>query len=354
MIGTNGRRFSMSADVQEAYGSLGRLIDSAYKSEPYSPEMRNELGRYNSACSYAERVARMLSSDKSKTFNVLNGNEISAQYTLLDSIRLYFTKAVSGEKVAAVKQGIDKRICGRVMENFCRKYDVVLKELEPRRASAREIYETTQRAHDSADIESRRYAASSEKFKEFGDKLRIQISQKRTEMDEQLKRDPSDPGIRAYSNDIIALESSLRNANTHACACMAQSESCELLRGKYELSRRESVKLLTSLNFIWDTTYANLVQFKALVNMHNSIGDAEDFKRFFKAVAELADKTSQLEKLYYDNLPRESELKGQLDRCDRVGSGINEALLSGDVAALEGLEARLKRMAEIHGKPREV
>jgi len=348
--GAGKRCQTMTPDVSDLCRKFDSLVSDLRKNYAGSNGDREISGCYKETRSYAEAVAKMFSNDR--ILNSLTGGSVSKFYSAVDTCKLYVTGLFDKEKAQKIRKKIDKQIYTSLLEKFCDKYDGILNDLEPRRANAEKFYESLRQSHDAADLKSRQYSINARRFWRFRDDTLEILKSKRKERQDLVGLDPFDSNAENLTNSILALESKVRGANAYTRVCLSKAEAGEMLRQGYEQDVRTASQLADSCNYISDTLFRYIVQFRTLIKMHDAIGDADDFDGFSKSVKDLAHKTTELGKLYYDQLPRERELHEQTKPYEDLGKELNIAALENDRNSNQDIASRISRLREIHSQER--
>jgi len=350
-FGGNGGAPRLSYETNDFCRRFDDIVNKLGKSQPFESSLEDCIENYRTTRSYAEQVVKMFSSDKS--ISILNGNgSISKLYALTDTVKLAVVKAFDKEKAKEMKKAVDKRLYVGLLERFCGKYTTVLTGMNARYDGAEKIYESLRQAQDAADIRSRRSARFCKEFMDFREKAIVKAKEKSAERVKLIESDPFDSRADELTGDVLALESKARSSAAYARTYVSKSEANELLRRGYEKDSRIAGKLVDSCRYVSDTLHRYVTQFRTLIEMHKSIGDGDDFESFAKSINELARKTSELGKAYYETLPDERELRNSVMPFDDVAARTNNSLLEQDILSVDDVEARLEKIEQLHSKSR--
>lgn len=348
--GSNGDILSsLSYDARDLGSSLDSLVQKVSERQQ-AVGFDSQQDCYRETRSYAEQVIRMFSSDR--TISKLNGKAAESCYNLADRVKLYFTGIVDKQAAARLKRQIDKKTYLNLLGQFCSKYEGVLEAMKPKCANTEKLYESLRMAHDEADVASRRAKGNCKQFNELRERAIKLAGEKREQRAKAVEDDPFDKSADRLTSDLLFVESKARRAANYSRVCVSKAESNEMLRQGYERDTRIAGQLMGSCNYITDTLYRNIAQFSTLIKMHSTIGDADDFEELADAVQQLAKKTSELSRSYYEHLPSERELGARTSPYDEVNSQTNAALLEMDITSADDIESRLARLDELHSKQR--
>lgn len=349
--GNGSNDSNLGFDVKHLCNDFENLVKKIRKKSPRFSDIRDQSTQYRETRSYAEGVVKMFSNDK--ILSTINGdNDLSPIYNLADRVKLAVVGVFDKEKASKMQKNVDKKIYTGMLEKFCDKYTGVLEDMDSRCANAEKIYESMMQACDTADVASRQDKSKCKQFRQFEENARDLAAEKRLMRDSTLENDPFSSKINELTNDILASESKSRSAGSYSRIFISKAESNELLSRGYERDARVASRLVDSCNYISDTLFRNITQFKTLIKMHNTIGDADEFDNFAKSVHDLARKTGELGKMYYERLPKQDELKKQVRPYEKIGEDTNAALIENDIFAANDIEKRLKTLDDIHTAPK--